>query len=250
MSNWFEDENFWQTTFPMMFSREQFERARNVIDPLLELAGYHDGPILDLACGPGRYSVPLAQRGIAVTGVDRTKFLLGKAREYAEREGVEVELVEQDMRDFVRENAFALAINMFTSFGYFDTREEDLQVARNMYRSLQRGGACVIDVAGKEMLSRIWQPTGSERFDDGSLLVNRREVRDDYSRVHNEWILIREATSEVISFSFEHFIYSAYELKSLLLEAGFDHAEAYGTLDGKPYDQAATRLVVVGRKEG
>lgn len=66
-----------------------------------------------------------------------------------------------DMRDFVRADAFDLVLSMFTSFGYFDDKNEDLQVLRHISNSLRSGGVCLIEVMGKECLARIYQPTTS-----------------------------------------------------------------------------------------
>ena len=96
--------------------------------------------MLDLCCGPGRFSIELAKRGFRVTGVDRTRFLLGKAKSREKKAGVKVEWVESDMRDFVRPGAFDLALSMFTSFGYFDDKADDLRVLRQVCESLKPGG--------------------------------------------------------------------------------------------------------------
>ena len=63
---------------------------------------------------------------------------------------VKVDWIRQDMRDFVRANCFALVLSMFTSFGYFDDKRQDLIVLKNMFASLQPGGACLIELLGKE----------------------------------------------------------------------------------------------------
>lgn len=89
--NWFTDETFWESTYPFMFPEARFAASAESISKLLELAGTApDAHVLDLACGPGRFAVPLAQIGDSVTGVDRSPFLLGKAREYASRTGAQV----------------------------------------------------------------------------------------------------------------------------------------------------------------
>src|SRR5690349_17239213 len=71
--------------------------------------------LLDLCCGPGRHSVPLAKQGFTVTGVDRSAFLLGKAKAYGEREQVNVTWIKEDMRRFVQPGTFNLAMSMFSS---------------------------------------------------------------------------------------------------------------------------------------
>ncbi|MGH7558948.1 MAG: class I SAM-dependent methyltransferase [Gemmatimonadota bacterium] len=110
MAKWFEDESFWETLYPIMFSEERFQSAEDQVENILNLTGFGGRDVLDLCCGPGRHSVLLAKKGFNVTGVDRSAFLLRKARAHADRENVQVEWVEQDMRNFVRPDAFDLVL--------------------------------------------------------------------------------------------------------------------------------------------
>jgi SAM-dependent methyltransferase len=103
--------------------------------------------------------LPWQKRRFSVTGVDKPKYLLDSARANADTSGVKIDWVEKDMPDFVRADSFALVLSMFTSFGYFDDKREDLIVLENMLASLQPGGACLIEVLGKEYLAKIFQPT-------------------------------------------------------------------------------------------
>ena len=112
MPEWFEDEEFWSTWYPYMFTDERFEQSEKEVDQILALAGFEPERVLDLACGPGRHAIELARRGFQVTGVDRSGFLLLKAKERARAAEVEVEWVEEDMRTFERPEAFDLAINI------------------------------------------------------------------------------------------------------------------------------------------
>ena len=61
------------------------------------------------------------------------------------------------MRKFKRPDSFDLALNMFTSFGYFENPADDAQVLRNIHGSLQPGGSLVLETIGKEVLGRIFQ---------------------------------------------------------------------------------------------
>ncbi len=245
-NTWFDDETFWEATFDSMFPAERLEAAEREVDGLMELTGQTDGPVLDLACGPGRHSVRFAQLGFDVTGVDLSPFLLAKARNHAEDQGVGVEWVESDMRDFLRPNTYALAVNLFTAFGYFREHEENMRVLRNVHESLLPGGTFVIDVAGKEILARIFQPTGSSEI-PGTLIIQRRNVTDDWSRMENVWIAIQG--EKIRSYRVDHWIYSARELKLMMGEVGFGEVAAYGDFYGAPYGTGAARLVVVGKKQ-
>jgi SAM-dependent methyltransferase len=246
MREWFENEDFWREMYPYMFDEQRFAAADEQVGKILKLTGIRRGAVLDLCCGPGRHSMALAKRGFQVTGVDRTRFLLNKARRRAKSARVKVEFVQSDMRDFVRPGAFRLAINLFTSFGYFDRKDDDRRAVRNIFESLKAGGLCVIDVMGKERLAKIMQSSHAERHADGSLLVQMHEIFDDWTRIRNEWILLKG--NRVRRYKFHHTIYSGQELRDLLRLAGFAEVKLYGDLDGRPYGVDAARLVAVARK--
>lgn len=246
MVEWFEDESFWETLFPFLFTAERRAAAGTEVEHLLELLDFEGRDVLDLCCGPGRHAVELARRGYLVTGVDRSPYLLGKAEQLAAAERVEVEWIRSDMRDFVRPGSFDLAVNMFTSFGYFDDRDDDLRVLRNLHASLREGGRLLIEMVGKEYLAQVFQPTTAEEAADGGLLVQRHEIFDDWSRIRNEWIVIRDGATRC--FRFHHTLYSAQELKDRAATAGFRDVRAYGDLQGHDYGPGSERLVVVATR--
>jgi SAM-dependent methyltransferase len=243
---WFDDGSFWRDFYPFMFTEERFADTPDQIDRALRLTRLKGKNALDLCCGPGRCSVALAQRGFTVTGVDKSKYLLDKARARARAAKVKIEWIQQDMRDFVRTDSFDLALSMFTSFGYFDDKREDITVLENMHASLRAGGACLIDVKGKECLARVLQSTSSEVLPNGAKLVQRHEIFDDWTRVRNEWILIYKGRSK--SFEFHITIYSGQELRDRLESVGFREVKLYGSLDGEKYGPESNRLIAVARK--
>jgi SAM-dependent methyltransferase len=246
MNEWFEDESFWIETYPTLFTDERFESAEEEIEKILSLTKFQGRSVLDLCCGPGRHSLVLAGRGFSVTGVDRTLFLLEKARERAKASKLEVEWLLEDMRTYVRQDAYDLVLSMFTSFGFFDKKEDDITVLQNIYQSLKAGGVCLIDVVGKERLARIFQPTTSQVMPDGTIFVQRHEIFDEWTRIRNEWILIKDGTAK--SFRFHHTIYSGQELKDRLSQVGFQKIRLLGDLDGTEYGPDARRLIAVANK--
>ncbi|MEK7466590.1 MAG: class I SAM-dependent methyltransferase [Planctomycetota bacterium] len=243
---WFDDESFWRVTYPFMFPTSRLEATPAEMTSLLRLAKPRGKAVLDLCSGPGRCSVELAKRGYRVTGVDRTRFLMDKAKTLAKSARVKIEWVFSDMRDFVRPDTFDLAISLFTSFGYFDRKEEDRRVLGNVFASLKPGGVFVIELNGKERLAKIFQPTTSQRLPGGGWLVERHEIFDDWTRIRNEWVVIRKGKSR--TFRFHHTIYSGQELRDLLEAAGFTGVRLFGSLDGGEYGVNAARLVAVATK--
>ena len=243
---WHEDNDFWETCAPILFTQQRRLNAAGEIEQLVTLLKIKPGAhILDLCCGVGRHSLELARRGFTVTGVDRTNLYLDEAARLAEDEKLKVEFVQDDMRAFLRPEAFDAIINLFTSFGYFEKPKDDRQVIENVYRSLKPGGIFLIDIMGKEVLARIFQErVWSEQ--DGTLILQEHNITNNWSWIENRWIIIKD--DKRTEFKITHRVYSATELASLLTGCGFRQAEAFGDLSGSPYDHTARRLVIVAHK--
>lgn len=245
-SDWYADEDLWIETYSFMFPESRVAAAVEEVDKIIDLTGCGSGALLDLCCGPGRHSIPFAIRGFAVTAVDRTRYLLDRARAFADAQQIEIEFVEEDMRRFLRPEAFDLALSMLTSFGYFDDPAENQQVLENIHSNLRPGGVFIVDMMGKEILARIFLATSCNELDDGTLVFQRRAPVDDWSRIENEWFIVKD--DKVRSFRLRHWVYSGRELREMLAAAGFSAIDVYGDLGGSPYDNNASRMIGVARK--
>ena len=242
---WFADDTFWETSYDVMFPAERFDNAAGELDAVLALVGRQPERVLDVACGPGRHAIEAARRGMSVVGLDRSAFLLGKARDLSQREGVAVEWVHADMRDHVQDPPVDLVLNLFTSFGYFEDDADNERVLENAYRSLRPGGSVVVDVMGKEILARIFSP--STVLDaPGGMVVQRRRAVDGWSRMGNEWTFVR--AEDVRVFEHVHWIYSGRELAEMLGRAGFSEVQLFGDFEDSSYGPEASRLVAVASR--
>jgi SAM-dependent methyltransferase len=247
MAQWFEDDSFWATFESYMFGPGRMAEAPTEVEAMIRLLGLAPGAsVLDLCCGPGRHSIEFARRGYAVTGVDRTRAYLDKARAAAAREALGCDFVESDMRAFSRSEAFDGAINFFTAFGYFDDPADDLKVARNLCESLKAGARLLVDVNGKENLARKFRERDWSRRPDGTIMLQERELLDGWRRIRNRWIWIRGTERRESTLVLR--LYSGAELASLLMQAGFRDVDLYGSLAPTAYDQHAERLIAVATK--
>jgi SAM-dependent methyltransferase len=241
---WFENDEFWRAFYPWMFQERRFQSAPEEVEQMLALSGVTQGAALDLCCGPARHSISFAQRGFHVTAVDRSPFLLNKARERAAEAGAAIEFVQCDAREFARPTTFDLAINIFTSFGYF-SREEDLTVLKNVRTSLKKGGVFIRELMGRECVrspgtSDAYWNAHWEESADGGVLVTHAEVLAGWTKLRSHWLLVE--SSQTRRFDFELNLYSGQELADALTQAGFSEVEIFGNLAGTPYDGNATRL--------
>lgn len=242
---WHEDADFWETVQSFVFPPEQIEKATGQIERLLSLLDLPpDAHVADVPCGVGRHAVELAQRDFHVTAVDATAPYLARARDYAADEAVEVEFVHEDMREFRRPESFDAILNLYTSFGYFEEREDDERTARNFYESLAAGGTLVMSLTSKETLPKKFEKrTWEER--NGCYMLEEHDISDDWSWMENRWIIVDDSVKE---FTVSHRLYSAFELSELLERVGFDAVSVYGDFEGSDYDENATQLVIVARK--
>jgi ubiquinone/menaquinone biosynthesis C-methylase UbiE len=203
------------------------------------------GDLLDVACGFGRHSLPLARASYRVVGVDRSEDLLAEARRRAGDERWP-KLVRADYRDLpFADESFDAALNLFTSLGYLGD-EEDTKVLGEIYRVLRPGGRLVIETLHRDLLvrqfrEREWRPAGL-----GRLLLEQRTF-DAAAGVAQTTQTLIDNTGARDSRSFSVRVYTATELVAMLARAGFEEARCLGDLDGSPF-ATDTRLVVVARR--
>lgn len=246
MTAWYEENTFWMRTADLLFSKAHWERAPAEVARMVDLLKLEQpAHVLDIPCGPGRHSIELAQLGFGVTGVDLTAAYLENARQLADNYKTEIELVQADMRAFVRDEAFDVVINMYTSFGYFEDPEDDNRVLENWFRCLKKGGLLLIDLMGKEVLARILTPNRWKEYNN-KIIIEKPSITQNWGWVQNEWIIIDESGTH--TFNLGHRLYSAVELIGAVEKVGFRSVEVFGGLSGVPYDDKAERLVLVATK--
>jgi SAM-dependent methyltransferase len=158
---------------------------------------------------------------------------------------VDVTLIQDDMRHFTRPASFDLVLSMFSSFGYFESDEDNRRVVQNACASLKPGGRLVMELMGKEVLARDFQQTGV-RLHEPDVLFERRQVIEDWSRIRTDFYVVSGGTTR--EFSLQLWLYSGRELRQLLADAGFASIKLYGSFEATPYDTTAIRLIAVATK--
>ena len=253
---WFESENFWTQFAPIMFDDARWAEAPTVAQYVKDIAKLAPGSkVLDAGCGLGRISVELAALDLDVTGVDIIQSELDAAQDSAQAEGVELTLVNHDLRTFHAPNQFDCAINLYTSFGYCDTVDEDMQILRNIAESVRPGGTFIMECTSRETAILYWTP-GEEFERAGYKVVTHFEVTGAWEGLKSQWTLYpadadlkkTPAPQPVVDHTFIQRLYPATFLRNKLMEFGFSKAEVYGDFDFSPYNENARTMVLIGRK--
>ncbi|MGI5070967.1 class I SAM-dependent methyltransferase [Treponema pectinovorum] len=245
---WFEEESFWNNYGPIMFDVQHWAEAPAVAEDVCKIAGLKKGSsILDAGCGPGRISLELARLGMDVTGVDLIQSELDAAKESADDEELKIELIKADLRNFVSEKKFDCAINLYTSFGYCESIEEDVKILKNIFDSIKDGGWFIFESTSRE--TAILYFTEGEWFDRaGKTVLTEFKVEGAWEGLRSKWILIDKETGQRIEHEFVQRLYSAVELKRIMSGIGFTSVEVYGDFDFSPYNEKARTMVIVAKK--
>ncbi|MCF0241876.1 MAG: methyltransferase domain-containing protein [Treponema sp.] len=244
---WFEKEDFWNNYGPVMFDGARWAEAPVVAEYVKKIAHLKEGDsVLDAGCGPGRISIELAALGLDVTGVDIIQSELDAAKESANDEGVELKLLKADLRTFESEKKFDCAVNLYTSFGYCATREEDFEILKHIHGALKEGGTFILECTSRE--TAILYFTEGEEFERAGMTVQTYfSVTGAWEGLQSKWDLIKKDGTKV-EHEFVQRLYSASELCEIMKRAGFSDAKAYGDFDFSPYDQHARTMVIVALK--
>ena len=219
--------------------------------------------VLDLCCGQGRHSIALAKTGLKVTGVDLSEEML----EIARSEAAKLQLSpinggnavgkggicfhQADMRQLPDEFAgqFNAVINMFSSFGYLESEEDDQQVLNQIAKSLKPDGKLLMD-----LLNREWVIINNEEFDwhqhqDGRIVLEHRQLNLQTSTNHLTYTeILPDGTRRELS-DLRMRLYTLTELTKMLAAAGLTTKNVYGGFRGEEYSVNTRRMIMVAMKE-
>ncbi len=249
-SDWFKNESFWAEYAPIMFDADRWAEAPTVAESILKIVGVPANnagiSILDAGCGPGRISIELAMRKAKVTGIDLIRPFLNAANDSAQDEGLDIELIQGDLRNFVRPDAFDAVVSLYTSFGYCNTIEEDVQILKNISKSLKPDGWFILEMTGREIAVRDF--IEGEWFERGGFTVlTEFSVEGAWEGLRSRWVLYDEQGRKA-DHTYVQRLYSAVELRQLMLNSGFSSVEIYGDFDFSPYNDKARTMVLICRK--
>ncbi len=214
------------------------------------------GTILDLGCGTGNHSVPLARRGYRVTGIDRSASMIAQAKKKASRLRNPPRFARADMRTIRLGQRFEAALCLFGAFGYLLTQRDVLQALRSIRSHLEPGGLFVFEFwqgsAARPAPFQTWLDLTRE----GVEIVRLDESRYDpkTGRLPVEFrFFVRRGQRFLDRFTEIHTIqtYSVPEIRALLRRGKFELLGAFAATNIKkgfgPVMRKTFRVMVVAR---
>jgi SAM-dependent methyltransferase len=231
----------------------------------LDLAAQCPGPVLEIACGTGRVTIPIARNGIEICGVDNSLPMLNVLHENLARESQQVRqrvsVHEGDMRTFRLNRKFPLAMIPFRAMQHMFTVEDQVVALKTAAAHLTDSGILAFDVffpkfemigtkVGEEVPEMEWTPAS-----DPTTVVRRFFRKDSVDKIHQIFsftfifrtyqsgTLIREETE-----AFRLCYYTYPHLRALFLLAGLEPVAEYGSFAKTPLDNTAEQMIFLLRK--
>ncbi len=223
---------------------------------ILKLAPEHK--ILDLCCGQGRHSMELARRGfIEVEGLDRSHYLIQRAKTQARKESLKLRFKEGDARKLpYPADTFDTVMILGNSFGYFDTIHDDLRVLKEVFRIIKPRGRILIDVADGDFIRRNFEARSWEWIDKKYFVCRERSLSVDQQRLISREVITHVDKGVMADQFYAERLYTAESIIDLLKDAGFVDVEVNGGLvpesqRNQDLGMMAQRIIVTGvvRKE-
>ena len=245
MSRWFETffEGLYAEVLPYTFDEKQSLQQARLIKRLLKLR--KGMRVLDIPCGAGRLTVPLAKMGLEMTGLDFTASFIRSARRAARKEDVKVCFIQQDMRKLDFDGEFDAAFNWFTSFGYFSDAE-NLAFAARVYRALKPGGAFLIEATYKRRPVAHHVMRQSEETIGGVIIKQRHRWEARTSRARSIWTFIKGDCVERHRLNIR--LYNGSEMRALLRKVGFRDVRLFGYPPLGRLSRHSYRFIAIGRR--
>lgn len=241
-------DQWWRDWFNSIYldvysHRDEEQAMREVAATAALLSLRSDHQILDLCCGNGRHCRALHRAGFEnVVGVDYSYPLLRHGRTLSP-----IDFVRGDMRLLpILSDSLDSVLSYFTSFGYFQTNIENLQVLHEAARILKPGGSFLLDYLNPNHVRKHYVPQSVRKHGEYTI-HERRYFADDGMRIEKE-ILIENWGEKEHRFYESVRLYELHEMQDMLESADLIIKNVLGDFSGEAYSKESHRMILYGTK--
>ncbi|MFC1586690.1 class I SAM-dependent DNA methyltransferase [Planctomycetota bacterium] len=214
----------------------------------------YNGSVLELACGTGRITIPLAKNGIQITGLDVSASMLAHAEKKAAGENVQVEWIKADCRDFSLKKKFNLIFFPFNSIAHLHDLESIIACFSCIKNHLADQGRFIVDFfnpcleyftrdASKRHVNEYPDPDGN-----GTIVISENNIYDSATQInHIKWYF-KLGNKEFVK-DLNMRIYYPQELDALHYLNGFTIENKYGNYDETLFTSKSPKQLVISHCE-
>lgn len=239
-------EDWFKSWFDTSYYHKLYEHrdstdAQIFMDALIDFLKLNKGDrVLDLACGRGRHALYLHKKGFDVKGIDLSKRNIAFARQHIPSVDFEI----KDMRENFGDTEFDYIFNLFTSFGYFDIRNQHLEAVKNMALALKPNGVLVLDFMNAYKVHRGLVKDEVINAENVSFQV-KRYVKDE--KIVKE-IFVKEEEKEFRYFE-KVALLTLQDFEDLFKQAKLKVIKTFGDFNLNPYsEEQSDRLILMAQR--
>ncbi len=240
---WFKD---WFNTpyyHQLYFKRDEQEAAAFINKLITYLAPKPGSLMLDVACGKGRHSINLAEKGFDVTGIDLSEDSIAEARL---SEHGHLHFFVHDMRLPFHINYFDYAFNFFTSFGYFRTRREHDNAIRTIAQSVKKNGRFVMDYLNVHYAEDHLVHQFEKEIDGVNFVITKWF---DETHFYKKIVVEDEALDVPLEYTEKVAKFSLGDFTEMFAYQGLQIQEVFGDYEFGHYDvRKSPRLLMIAEK--
>jgi ubiquinone/menaquinone biosynthesis C-methylase UbiE len=226
------------------------ERTKHEINGVIKLLDLRPGDrVLDCPCGYGRHSAALAARDFEVVGCDINPEMLEPALKTT-RDLSNVKFVRENMVHLNFNEEFDAVVNLFFSFGFFESDEENDKVLQNFYRALKPGGRFLMhtDINVPRIVSGTYKLHETRQLRSGRQLEIIETCDMENKRLLGTWSLLSPDGSKQELRPYTAAIYTLEDFTSMCEKAGFQNIRGYGDWEGTPLMEDSEDMIIVAEK--
>lgn len=238
---WFQ---YWFNSpyYHILYQQRNDAEAEFFIDKLTDFINPKvDSKMLDIACGKGRHSIYLNKKGFDVTGIDLSAQSIKYAKQF---ENDKLHFLVHDMRRLFYINYYDIALNLFTSFGYFDTEKDHVNALKTFRKCLTADGILIIDYFNTEKILRNLNSCETKSLDGITFNITKNVI---------EGKIIKKITFEdkQKTYNFEERVqaFSFDDFERMLTKAGMVIYKTFGSYALDEFDESnSDRLILICKK--
>lgn len=241
MKEWFE--SWFDTPFYHILyrNRDHSEAELFIRNLFKELSIDKEKTVLDLACGKGRHAIFVNSMGYKTYGADLSISSIEQAKK---KENKSLRFFQHDMRLPIKNQTFDLVLNLFTSFGYFDSTSENLKVLNSVHSYLNADGRFVIDFLNADYICENMVES-EQKVIEGIEFNIAKSIKDE--------IIVKDISFEHEGESF-HFqekvqLIRLEKFNELLDAANFKIEKVFGDYRLGDLNDNSERLIIIAKKK-
>ena len=233
-------------------------KSKNAYEPIpfyIKQAKKYGGPILELACGTGRITIPIAKKGISIVGLDFSVKMLEQAKRNSKENNVEIEWIEADMTNFSLNRKFSIIIMPGAAMNWVLENKGIENCLSCIKDHLKQDGIFIFNVFNPNLEIITRDP--SKKYDKydysdpdgkGTVVVTESNYYDKATQINQVTSYYTTKSKEIVK-KLKLRIFFPQELDMLLNYNGFKIDYKYGSYDEEPFNSDSNWQIVICHKK-